>query len=81
MEARPSEKKRKTAGPSYDALWWHFYEQIKDASSVMLNGWWKIKNCKAFYRYSKANSLSAFKSMLINMWPKMRNHKINQTLV
>jgi hypothetical protein len=35
MEARPSEKKRKTAGPSYDALWWRFYEQTKDARSVI----------------------------------------------
>jgi hypothetical protein len=26
MEARPSEKKMKTAGPSYDAPWWRFYE-------------------------------------------------------
>jgi hypothetical protein len=61
MEARPSEKKRKTTGPSYDAPWWRFYEQTKDASDVMLSGRCKVKNCKVFYRYSKANDLSAFK--------------------
>jgi YD repeat-containing protein len=61
MEAGPSEKKRKTAGPSYDAPWWRFYEQIKDASGVMLSGRCKVKNCKVFYRYSKTNGLSAFK--------------------
>jgi hypothetical protein len=26
IEAGPSEKRRKTVGPSYDASWWHFYE-------------------------------------------------------
>jgi hypothetical protein len=48
MEAGPSEKKRKIAGPSYDASWWRFYEQIKDANGVILNGRCKIKNYNAF---------------------------------
>jgi hypothetical protein len=61
MEAGPSEKKRKTTGPSYDAPWWHFYEQTKDVSGVMLSGRCKIKKYKTFYRYSKVNGLSAFK--------------------
>jgi hypothetical protein len=61
MEARPSKKKRKTAGPSYDAPWWHFYEQTKDASCVMLSGRYKVKNYKVFYRYSKAKCLNTFK--------------------
>jgi SRSO17 transposase len=61
MEAGPSEKKRKTVGPSYDAPWWRFYEQTKDASGVMLSGRCKVKNYKTFYRYSKANGLSTFK--------------------
>jgi hypothetical protein len=38
-----------------------FYEQIKDASGVMLSGRCKIKNYKVFYRYSKINGLSVFK--------------------
>jgi hypothetical protein len=54
-------KKRNTTSPSYDAPWWRFYEQTKDASGVMLSGRCKVKNYKAFYRYSKANDLSAFK--------------------
>jgi hypothetical protein len=57
MEAGASEKKRKTSGPSYDAPWWRFYEQTKDANGVMLGGRCKVKNYKAFYRYSKTNSL------------------------
>jgi hypothetical protein len=81
MKAGPSENKRKTADPSYDAHWWHFYEQTKDVSNVILSGRCKIKNYKDFYIYSKLNGLSAFKNMLINMWQKMKNHKINQTLV
>jgi hypothetical protein len=48
MEAGPSEKKRKITGPSYDAPWWHFYEQIKDASGVMLNGRCKVKKLQSF---------------------------------
>jgi hypothetical protein len=61
LGAGPSEKKRKIIGSSYDAPWWHFYEQTMDASSVMLSGRCKIKNCKVFYRYSKANNLNTFK--------------------
>jgi hypothetical protein len=61
IEAGPSEKKRKTTSPSYDAHWWHFYEQTNNASGVMLSGRCKVKNCKVFYRYSKANGLSTFK--------------------
>jgi hypothetical protein len=61
MEARPSEKKRKITYHSYDAPWWRFYEQTKDASGVMLSERCKVKNCKSFYRYSKTNGLSAFK--------------------
>jgi hypothetical protein len=37
------------------------YEQINNASGVMLSGRCKVKNCKVFYRYSKPNGLSAFK--------------------
>jgi hypothetical protein len=44
IEAGPSEKKRKTAGPFYDAPWWHFYEQTMDASDVMLSRRCKVKN-------------------------------------
>jgi hypothetical protein len=61
MKAIPSEKKRKIVDPSYDAPWWYFYEQTKDASGVMLNGRCKIKNYKVFYIFSKSNGLSAFK--------------------
>jgi hypothetical protein len=61
MEAGPLEKKRKTACHSYDVPWWHFYEQTKDVSGVILSRICKVKNYKAFYRYSKANSLIAFK--------------------
>jgi hypothetical protein len=61
MEVRPSEKKRKTVGPSYDAPWWHFYEQIKNASGVMLSGRCKVKIYKVFYRCSKTNGLNTFK--------------------
>jgi hypothetical protein len=61
MEAGLSEKKRKTVDPSYDAPWWRFYEQTKDTSGVLLSERCKIKNYKVFYRYSKANNLSAFK--------------------
>jgi hypothetical protein len=35
MKAGPLEKKRKIVGPSYDALWWYFYEQIKDVNGVL----------------------------------------------
>jgi hypothetical protein len=38
-----------------------FYEQTKDASGVILSGRCKIKKYKVFYRYSKVNSISAFK--------------------
>jgi hypothetical protein len=48
MEARPSEKKRKTAGSSYDAPWWNFYEQTKNVSGVVLNGRCKVKNYNIF---------------------------------
>jgi hypothetical protein len=44
----------------------------------MLSGRCNVKNYKVFYKYSKSNGLSSFKNMLINIWPKMRNHKINQ---
>jgi hypothetical protein len=81
MEAGPLEKKRKTTCPSYDVPWWHFYEQTKDANGVMLSRRCKVKKYKTFYRYSKANSLIAFKKYADKHVPKMRNHKINQTLV
>jgi hypothetical protein len=48
MEAGPSEKKRKTVGPSYDAHWWRFYEQTNDVSGVMLNESCKVKKYKFF---------------------------------
>jgi hypothetical protein len=47
MEAKPSEKK-KTSGPSYDASWWRFYEQMKDVNGVMLSGGVKLKITKLF---------------------------------
>jgi hypothetical protein len=61
MEAEPSKKKEEDSWPSYDTPWWHFYEQIKDASGVILSGRCKVKKYKAFYIYFKANGLSAFK--------------------
>jgi hypothetical protein len=48
MEARPSEKKRKTTSPSYDAPWRRFYEQTKDVSGVILSGRCKVKNYNFF---------------------------------
>jgi hypothetical protein len=66
MKAGPSEKKRKTADPSYDAPWWCFYEQTKDVSGVMLSGRSKVKFFKAFYKYSKPNGLSLFKKYADN---------------
>jgi hypothetical protein len=62
MKVGPSEKKRKKADPSYDASWWRFYEQTKDASGVILSGRCNVKNYKAFYKYSKLNGISAFKN-------------------
>jgi hypothetical protein len=56
-----NDKRRKRAPPTYDAPWWHYYEQTLGPDDVLINTRCKVSNCQTSYNYVIKNGLSQFK--------------------
>jgi hypothetical protein len=46
-----ADKRRKKAPPTYDAPWWHYYEQNLGPDCVLINARCNVSNCKTPYNY------------------------------
>jgi hypothetical protein len=75
MEAKSTEKRKRSLIQTYDAPWRRFYEMTKDVSGVLISVKYKVKNYKINYRYIIPNSLSRFRKYIDKYW--LKNHHKN----